>query len=91
VLGGILYDYFDQVLSRIVRDADYGFLQPLFRGRINIELILEQCDQLVRLAASLKDWLTPAAHVVMQRLGQESMTFSGVLRTSGTAGANLVG
>jgi TnpA family transposase len=62
-----LKDLPDQVLSRIDRDADYGILQPLFRGRINIELILEQWDQLVRLAASLKDRLTPA-HIVMQRL-----------------------
>jgi len=62
-----LKDLPDQVLSRIGRDADYGILQPLFRGRINVELILEQWDQLVRLAASLKDRLT-SAHVVMQRL-----------------------
>ncbi len=62
-----LKDLPDQVLSLIDRNADYGVLQPLFRGRINIELILEQWDQLVRLAASLKDRLTPA-HVVMQRL-----------------------
>ena len=62
-----LKDLPDQVLSRINRDADYGALQPLLRGRINMGLILEQWDQLVRLAASLKDRLTPA-HVVMQRL-----------------------
>jgi len=62
-----LKDLPDQVLSRIDRHADYGALQPLLRGRINVELILEQWDQLVRLAASLKDRLTPA-HVVMQRL-----------------------
>ena len=62
-----LKDLPDQVLSRIDRDADYGALQPLLRGRINVELILEQWDQLVRLAASLKDRLTPA-HIVMQRL-----------------------
>jgi len=62
-----LKDLADQVLSRIDRDADYGALNPLLRGRINIDLILEQWDQLVRLAASLKDRLTPA-HVVMQRL-----------------------
>jgi TnpA family transposase len=62
-----LRDLPDQVLSRIGRDADYGALNPLLRGRINVELILEQWDQLVRLVASLKDRLTPA-HVVMQRL-----------------------
>ena len=54
-----LKDLPDRVLSRINRSTDYGVLQPLFRGRINIELILEQWDQLVRLAASLKDRLTP--------------------------------
>ena len=62
-----LKDLPDQVLSRIDRETDYGALQPLLRGSINLELILEQWDQLVRLAASLKDRLTPA-HVVMQRL-----------------------
>ena len=66
-----LKDLPDQVLSRIDRDAGYGALQPLLRGRINIDLILEQWDELVRLAASLKDRLTPA-HVVMQRLANAS-------------------
>lgn len=62
-----LKDLSDQVLSRIDRETDYGALQPLLRGNINLGLILEQWDQLVRLAASLKDRLSPA-HVVMQRL-----------------------
>jgi len=62
-----LKDLPDQVLSRIDRAADHGALQPLFRNTINLELIIEQWDELVRLAASLKDRLTPA-HVVMQRL-----------------------
>lgn len=53
-----LKDLPDQVLSRIDRATDYGALQPLLRGRINVALILEQWDQLVRLAASLKDRLT---------------------------------
>jgi TnpA family transposase len=62
-----LKDLSDQVLSRVDRTTDYGALQPLLRGMINIDLIVEQWDQLVRLAASLKDRLTPA-NVVMQRL-----------------------
>ena len=40
---------------------------PCFRDTINLDLIIEQWDELVRLAASLKDRLAPA-HVVMQRL-----------------------
>ena len=62
-----LKDLPDQVLSRIDRDADDGALLPLPRGRGNVERIIEQWDRRVRLAASLKDGLTPA-HVVMQRL-----------------------
>jgi Tn3 transposase DDE domain-containing protein len=55
-----LKDLSDQVLSRIDRETEYGALQPLLRGNINLRLILEQWDQLVRLAASLKDRLMPA-------------------------------
>jgi TnpA family transposase len=62
-----LKDLPDQVLSRVDRAADYGPLQSLFRNTINLDLIIEQWDELVRLAASLKNRLTPA-HVVMQRL-----------------------
>ena len=54
-------------LSRIDRAADYGALQPLFRGTIDTDIIIEQWDQLVRLVASLKDRTAPA-YVVMQRL-----------------------
>jgi TnpA family transposase len=62
-----LKDLPDQVLSRIDRTADYGPLQPLLRGTIDISIIIEQWDQLVRLVASLKARMAPA-HVVMQRL-----------------------
>ena len=57
----------DQVLYRVDRGADYGPLQPLLRNAVDTALIVEQWDQLVRIAASLKDRLT-AANVVMQRL-----------------------
>ncbi len=62
-----LKDLSDQVLSRVDRAADYGPLQPLLRGTIDISIIIEQWDQLVRLVASLKARMAPA-HVVMQRL-----------------------
>jgi TnpA family transposase len=79
-----LKDLPDQVLSRIDRDGGYGALQPLLRGRINIALILEQWDELVRLAASLKDRLAPA-HVVMQRLanGNAANRLAGALTQLG--------
>ncbi len=62
-----LKDLPDQALYRVDRDADYGALQPLLRNAIDIGIITEQWDQLVRIAASLKDRLTPA-HVVLQRV-----------------------
>jgi TnpA family transposase len=62
-----LKDLSDQVLYRVDRGADYGPLAPLLRNTIDTAIISEQWDQLVRIAASLKDRLTPA-HVVMQRV-----------------------
>ena len=61
----------DQVLYRVDRGADYGPLQPLLRNAVDTALIVEQWDQLVRIAASLKDRLA-AANVVMQRLTNAS-------------------
>jgi TnpA family transposase len=63
-----LKDLPDQVLYRVDRGADYGPLaSSLLRTTIDTTIIVEQWDQLVRVAASLKDRLTPA-HVVLQRV-----------------------
>lgn len=62
-----LKDLADQTLYRIARDADYGQIDALLRNTVDLDIIVEQWDQLVRIAASLKDRLTPA-HVVLQRL-----------------------
>ena len=62
-----LKDLSDQVLYRIDREGDYGALGPALRGVVNLELIAEQWDQLVRIVASLKDRTAPA-NVVLQRL-----------------------
>src|SRR3954466_2364035 len=61
----------DQVLYRVDRGADYGPLRPLLRNAVDTALIVEQWDQLVHIAASLKDRLA-AANVVMQRLTNAS-------------------
>ncbi|MGH8254902.1 MAG: Tn3 family transposase [Steroidobacteraceae bacterium] len=62
-----LKDLADQVLYRIDRNADYGALGPVLHGVVNLDLIAEQWDQLVRIVASLKDRTAPA-DVVLQRL-----------------------
>jgi len=62
-----LKDLPDQQLYKLDKDTDHGPLEPLFRGVVDTALIAEQWDQLVRIAASLRDRTAPA-HVVLQRL-----------------------
>ncbi len=62
-----LKDLPDQHLYKLDKQADHGVLEPLFRGTLDTALIAEQWDQLVRIAASLRDRTAPA-HVVLQRL-----------------------
>jgi len=64
-------DLADQQLYRIDRDAVYPKLAGIFRGGVDVDLIPEQWDQLVRVAASLKNRVCPA-HVVVQRLANSS-------------------
>jgi TnpA family transposase len=58
-------------MYRVDRGVDYGALDPLLRNVIDIAIIIEQWDQLVRIDASLKDRLTPA-HVVLQHVTNAS-------------------
>ena len=60
-------DLKDQTLYKIERRADLGKLNSLFHQAADWNLINEQYDQLVRVAASLKNRTAPA-HVVLQRL-----------------------
>lgn len=66
-----LRDLADQQLYKIDRKASFGRLDPLFRGTSDAELIVEQWDQLVRIAASLKNRTAPA-NVIIQRLANSS-------------------
>jgi len=60
-------DLADQHLYKLDRATLYGRIDELFHGAIDLDLIREQWDSMVRVAASLRARLTPA-HVVMQRL-----------------------
>ncbi len=66
-----LRDLADQQLYRLDRDARYVCLDPLFRATVDTELIREQWDQLVRVAASLKHRTAPA-NVIVQRLANSA-------------------
>jgi TnpA family transposase len=66
-----LRDLPDQQLYKLDRKAHYGCLAPLWSGTIDSDLIREQWDQLVRLAASLKNRTAPA-NVIIQRLANSS-------------------
>lgn len=62
-----LADIPHQRLCKIDKDNRYGDLDVLFSGAADIALIREQWDQLVRVAASLKNGIAPA-HIILERL-----------------------
>lgn len=66
-----LRDLADQHLFKMDRRADHGCLNPLFDRTADTDLIREQWDFLVRVAASLKNRTAPA-NVVVQRLANAS-------------------
>jgi TnpA family transposase len=66
-----LRDLADQQLYKVDRTLPLDTLQPLVHSGVDLDLILEQWDQLVRVAASLRNRVVPA-HVVLQRLSGAS-------------------
>jgi TnpA family transposase len=66
-----LRDLADQHLYKMDRRADHGCLNPLFHGVAETDLVREQWDFMVRVAASLKNRTAPA-NVIVQRLANRS-------------------
>ena len=62
-----LKDLKDQQLYRLDRHVGFGAVDAIIRSTVDTELIREQWDQLVRVAASLRDRTAPA-NVVVGRL-----------------------
>ena len=60
-----------QKLSKFDRTKSYGCLDAVISGTVDLPLIREQWDQLVRVAASLRNRTAPA-HVVLQRLASSA-------------------
>lgn len=54
-------------LFKFDRNHHYGALEPLFKGTVNLELIREQWEALIRVSASLKNRIVPA-DVIVKRL-----------------------
>ena len=66
-----LKDLSDQQLYKVDRTRSYGAIDPLFRATIDVALLREQWDPLVRVATSLRARSAPA-HVVLDRLAASS-------------------
>ena len=64
-------DLKDQQLYKLDRTTQYGCLDQVFRASVDLNLIREQWDQLIRVAASLRNQTAPA-HVVLKRLASGS-------------------
>lgn len=60
-----------QTLYKLDRTQSYGALDTVMTGTIDTALIREQWDQLVRVAASLRNRTAPA-HVVLRRLASSA-------------------
>jgi TnpA family transposase len=60
-------DLKDQQLYRIDKNLNIGALASVLNKSSDIDIIIEQWDQMLRVAASLKKRLTPA-HVIIERL-----------------------
>jgi TnpA family transposase len=58
-------------LYKLDRAKSYGLLDAALRGTVDVALIREQWDQLVRVAASLRNRTAPA-HVVFTRLASSA-------------------
>ena len=59
-----LKDLKAQQLYRVDKKTSYGDIDVLFSKNIDIELIIEQWDQIVRIIASLKNKLAPASEII---------------------------
>ena len=66
-----LKDLKSQQLYYIDKDTSYGVLDPLLTKTVSIDPVIEQFDQMVRIAASLKKKLSPA-HEIIRRLSKGS-------------------
>lgn len=66
-----LRDLADQQLYKPVRGVSYGCLVPLLHHTAEMDLIREQWDTMVRVAASLRNRTAPA-NVIVQRLANAS-------------------
>lgn len=60
-------DLKDQQLYRVNRKADYGVFAPLLTKTVDMEIVEEQWEAMLRVALSLKQ-RTALAHVIVQRL-----------------------
>lgn len=56
-----------QQLYRADKTLDYGVINPLLSKTVNLDIVIEQWDQMIRIVASLKNKLTPA-HEIIRRL-----------------------
>ncbi len=60
-----------QQLYKITKDFNAGTFSPLLKKSVNLNLIAEQWDAMIRVAVSLKNKTAPA-HIIVQRLMSSS-------------------
>jgi TnpA family transposase len=65
-------DLKDQQLYKINRDSDYGQLNVLLDKHIDLDIIKEQLDPMIKIVISLKRRLVPANEIItgVSQLGE---------------------
>jgi len=66
-----LKDLTDQILYKLYKEDQYGEIDSIFSGHIDLDCISEQWEQLIRIVISLKNQVAPA-HLVLQKLAARS-------------------
>ena len=64
-------DLKDQQLYKVEKSKDYGIFNPLLTKKVDLDIIEEQWDMMIRVASSLKKRTAPA-HIIVQRLMSSS-------------------
>src|SRR5262249_16818378 len=68
-----LKDLTEQTLYKLYKSDNYGEIDSIFNGYIDLDCIAEQWEQLIRIVISLKNQVAPT-HLVLQKLAARSYT-----------------
>lgn len=73
-------DLKDQQLYRVDRNANDSVFAPLLNKTVDLDIIEEQWESMVRVAQSLKERTAPA-HVIVERLTDKQLSIRSAVKS----------